>query len=181
MRAARAPFYLGVAAPPRRAGIHTDQNTPQPDGRGLHGHAIVTQMRTTGPQRTRVSDASNGSDRPRMPALLLFDFASAFPSIAHPLLADKIRVFKSWQPCAPGVGCLRHDNNDTDIGFRAVSGIPHSCPLSGSVYACACLSLIGSFKTAPAMWMHADDLTVVSQDVAELGGVTRFFAIFGKQ
>ena len=113
----------------------------------------------------------------RSAASILFDFANAFPSIAHqwifcvperlPVPPQALRLIKLLYSDCRAMLMF----NGVPVGFIAIlSGIKQGCPLSGSIFTLAVDPLIRCFLVASlvnrfAMTAYADDLAIVLADV----------------
>ena len=76
-----------------------------------------------------------------LPFLLLWDFASAFPSVAHAWLFSVLEAIKLWRGFITGIRNLYAGNKAFGQSggfmifmFMIVSGVLQGCPLSGTLF-----------------------------------------------
>jgi len=86
-----------------------------------------------------------------IPLGVLYDFASAFPSVGHEWLLLVMEAIKIWRAFLCAIKCLYADNHAyADDGgmiiylFPILSGILQGCPLSGTLFV---------FVVDPLLWM----------------------------
>jgi hypothetical protein len=109
------------------------------------------------------------------PAAVFFDFAAAFPSLAHDFLLDVLghlrlpRQFRAFvSNLYYGNGCRIAAAGDSHEGFSIRSGIRQGCPLSPLLFAlCGDLLLrrIQLLLPGDMCRAYADDIGLVSKDV----------------
>ena len=84
-----------------------------------------------------------------IPALVLFDFARAFPSVAHEwlfLVLKAIDILKGLLNLISGMYDCNEVPGESDSGYTwpsiVLSGVPQGCPLSGFLVLCRSFALI---------------------------------------
>ena len=108
-------------------------------------------------------------------ALILFDFAAAFPSISQRFMVDLLQKL-GIPTCALNLFKAFYNNNRCQVqvngheggGFKMTSGVRQGCPLSPLLFAlCADLLLerIRSCVPSAVVRAYADDTAVVVQDL----------------
>lgn len=129
--------------------------------------------------------------RPRRPILVFIDFEAAFPSISRAFLRESIRSMglpAGMQKVldalyAPSWAQTSRSCVAQGVGFRVCSGIPQGCPLSGSVYAATSTALMHLLTTeiqAECIFMFADDLALLLDDVERLPAIAKILNIYAR-
>ena len=107
-------------------------------------------------------------------AIIIFDFAAAFPSVSQEYLMETLRHIGLPPNALNFVGAL-YDNNQCTImhrgrsfpGFAMTSGVRQGCPLSPLLYALAADALLEKISVSlPEVFVraYADDTAVVLTD-----------------
>ena len=93
------------------------------------------------PKRQKKTDTPKNSPTKLLPAIILFDFCAAFPSVAHELILLICRAMGFPKGLLNCLKFLYEDNqfsyrgdNSDKILYQIDSGIIQGCPLSGSIF-----------------------------------------------
>lgn len=125
------------------------------------------------------------------PCILLFDFASAFPSISRQYIRAALAAMRLPRGSQDAVNGL-YSTSRTSIGrptsghheaFDVSSGVPQGCPLSGSVFAPALRPLLEQLVQvcgSDMVFMYADDIGVVVRSLHMLGPLHQLFQAFAR-
>ena len=121
------------------------------------------------------SDMRAASLQAEQPGAVFFDFAAAFPSLAHDFMEDVLEFLELPLPFRLfvsnlyfGNGCKISAGGELHEGFSIRSGIRQGCPLSPVLFAlCGDLLLRRLQGSLPGDMLraYADDLALVSRDV----------------
>ena len=89
----------------------------------------------------------------RMPLTLLYDFASAFPSVAHAWLFCVLEAIEIREAFLSGIPNLYKGNEAYAVSeglmqhlFPILSGVLQGCPLSGTLFVFVMDPLLWSFR-----------------------------------
>ncbi len=142
------------------------------------------------PQRTRKTGTSVASHPPvsDLPAIILFDFCAAFPSVAHDLIMIICRAMGLPEGFLNYLESLHEDNlciyrgGDTDKTlYKIESGIIQGCPLSGSIFVLTVDPFLQLLKrTIPSATNRAfaDDIATLVQSLQDLPTHKKSFELF---
>ena len=123
-----------------------------------------------------------------LPAIILFDFCAAFPSVAHELILMICKAMGSPEGLLnylkflyEGNQCLyRGDDSDTPL-YRVDSGIIQGCPLSGAIFVMTvdpCLRLLQKTLPSSTNRAFADVIATIVQSLQDLSTLKSNFDIF---
>ena len=123
-----------------------------------------------------------------LPFLLLWDFASAFPSVAHAWLFSVLDAIKLWRGFVTGIRNLYSGNKAYGQSggvmvfmFMIVSGVLQGCPLSGTLFVLVIDPLLWSFKkklSSTVIRTCADDIGMALRRLDELCLIAKIFYDF---
>ena len=122
-----------------------------------------------------------------LPLLVLYDFASAFPSVAHAWLFCVLRAIRLWPGFYTAIHRLYQDNHTyaSDGGFLIymfpiLCGILQGCPLSGSLFVLVIDPLLWMFRLHinSALRVCADDIGAALRRLEDLVVLHRLFSQF---
>lgn len=131
------------------------------------------------------------ADAWRSRCILLFDFASALPSISRNYLGRVTKAMALPSGYRTAVGLL-YGPATTSVGrptdgptesFPVTSGVPQRCPLSGSMFTAALrplLELLVRECGPERVFIYADDVAVILRSVVEAGRLPSTFTVFDR-
>lgn len=138
----------------------------------------------TPPHRRRAADLPACS-----PAIVLFDFAAAFPSVDRRYMRHCLRAMHLPPGMRAAVDALytpsrnffgRPTGPDAP-SYESATGTPPGCPLSGSVFSICTtplLRMLSHIVGEDVVFAFADDIAICIRSVTQLAAVHRAFAAF---
>ena len=123
-----------------------------------------------------------------LPFLILWDYASAFPSVAHAWLFCVLEAVKLWSGFITGIKNLYTGNMAYGQAggillflFEILSGVLQGCPLSGTLFVLVIDPLLWAFKaklSSTIIRTCADDIGMALRKLEELCLVYKIFSDF---
>jgi len=123
-----------------------------------------------------------------IPILVLFDFAAAFPSVAHAWIFTVLRGIKLWGGYISGIKGLYTSNKAYGYSggfvvflFWIVAGVLQGCPMSGTLFVFAIDPLLWSFKvkiSSAVVRTCADDIGMALKRLDMLALLYKLFHDF---
>lgn len=125
-------------------------------------------------RRARSADTPPIAEQGHRPALFLFHFSSAFPSI------DCRFVRTVAQQMQAPRSQMRVGRDEPSLAVDVNTGVPQGCPMRGSSFAMATRCIIHLLATVVPqcdIFMYADDLALIVRDVSMARDLIRIFGI----
>jgi hypothetical protein len=123
-----------------------------------------------------------------IPLLVLFDFASAFPSVAHAWLFCVLDAVRLWPAFVRAIKNLYKGNEAFCITggvlmhmFSILSGVLQGCPLSGSLFVLVVDRLLWMFRvqvSSAVIRACADDIGAALRRLEDLATLSKIFDDF---
>lgn len=140
-------------------------------------------------QRTTRIEAPEVRDQFGSPAMLMFDFAAAFPSVDRKFIHDTLRAMQVPSGPLNLVASLYQPATSYDVRpdgpssprFEVHTGVPQGCPLPGSIFAAITTGLIAELSSivgSSNVSLFADDAAIVVHSLSLLPEVAQVFRRF---